>query len=180
MTTGSGAVTTLLVAASVTTVFHLATRRRERKPTLWVFTVVGTAVGFGFGLRAPFLQPPPPEFQFLKGHAVSMTADPGVPGFHSFVYNFRGSPQAVMHQAIPELEARGFNTQMVQGTCEATRSDSEVHAQVTIYSGQLKGKHFAIDGDFLDVDESPNWVLVDVTVEDPNPHLYRWFIPPRT
>ncbi len=106
----------------------------------------------------------------------------GSPGFFADVYTYRGTVSDVSKKFEAELVPQGY-----------VRSDSKRgplrvsfmkgiglslsnFVSVDISPGRTTGKHFVIDGDFLDGDSNPEWVTVTLTAGDPLPTEVRDFL----
>src|SRR5437870_1824987 len=95
---------------------------------------------------------PTPEYDFLGGHKALFDSDPGVLGYLARDYSFRGTQEQVADVAEPELARPGYQrgNDGRSVSFEIDRVWVEPIEIVYISAGRTYGKHFAIDGDFLD------------------------------
>lgn len=120
---------------------------------------------------------PSPHWRFLGEHRRLMSLDPGSPGLLWSVYSFRGDPLQVSSAARSELLPRGYQEEWSsKGHYFQTGRPS--YGSVSVEPGRAVGKHWAIDGHFLDVDyQAKGWVTVGVVEPDPFPFWLRNFVP---
>ena len=153
----------------------LVLRKPNRERVLKVGSLVSLVVFALLNLVGPALVPRP-QYAFLKGQRYH-SYNAGVMGYGWHVYNFEGDLEEVMKVAQAELESKGFKCANLRSknkpykpnlSCDLPSSDPYVNFgnSVSISEGKVDGSHFVIDGDFLDTEPAPGWVIVGVGFVD--------------
>lgn len=153
----------------------LALRKPDRAKTL----SRGSLISFGAFLLLTLIGPallPRPSYAFLPQPKM-MSLNPGVMGIGWDVYNYQANLEEVMKSARAELEAKGFKCENLRFKGKpyepnlecylpSNDPDSRFNETVSISGGRVDGSHFFIDGDFLDSQPMPGWVIVQVSFVD--------------
>jgi hypothetical protein len=114
------------------------------------------------------------RFQFLSGARRLFATDPGVPGFVQTVYVARRPLKDVANAAEKEATALGYQGKWSKdGRYFILVGAGPDHVSVDLSAGRATGKHWVVDGDFVDGDSDPQWTTIEVSEVDTMPMWLR-------
>ena len=150
---------------------------RQSRPRIFIALTVLSVASL---ICLAFSWPRGLKYEFLDGQRPLFSVDLGVGGFISEAYTWKGNYNEVVRRADLELKAKGMfrqNYKKVKGVYfYRPMGDPLGSVTIDLQPERTVGKHFAIDGDFLDSSREPGWISVQVLREDPLPIWLRSFL----
>jgi hypothetical protein len=120
-------------------------------------------------------------FQFMAGHDRKFSLMTGSNGFVGEAYTWEERYEDVVKRADAEFAGHGVTRHTYKKGRGVTFSRPIGHRlgpfSVDIQPGKTTGKHFRIDGDFIDSTDDPAWVSLQVIRPDPLPAWLRSILP---
>ena len=123
---------------------------------------------------------PGPPYKFLP-RQDPLVFNPGMPGVIGLAYSWRENYAHVVARADRELLPLKLQRQVLKSGEGILYSQPPsllpMGPSIDILRGRVTGKHFRIDGDYLDTVPDPGWVTVEVIQRDPVPSWLRILFP---
>ena len=154
---------------------NMLKRRRRLITYLGLAAVLSAAA-----MAACILRRPGPPYKFLP-RQDPLVFNPGMPGIIGLAYSWRENYADVVARADRELLPLKLQRQVLKNgegiLYSQPPSPVPMGPSIDILRGRLTGKHFHIDGDYLDSEPDPGWVTVEVIQRDMVPSWLRILFP---
>ena len=182
---GTGGIATTLLPASVLALpvmigFRLRKRRNPTSATSFGRVVLAWTLGLYLCLCGlHFVHRQPSRFKFLGTHQKVFSVEPTWPCRVGAAYTFPADWNLFSTLVESEMKSLGYEVSKDGQSIEASLVGTNPMTNYGVYAhvGKATGKHFMVDGDFVDTEPKRGWVTVQTFEPDLLPFWIQIWIP---